>query len=174
MKLLQVFPTILAAAALLGCQSYQMHSANKARAVLDAKSGSNVTGAIDFTERDGKVLASGRVAGLKPNAAHGFHIHEKGDCSAPDAMSAGGHFNPDAAPHGGLTSPHHTGDMGNLMSDGKGEAVVNLELDMARLDNGKHGILDRAVVVHANPDDFKTQPTGNSGGRIACGLIKKA
>jgi len=175
MKLLKQVPAILGIAVLAACQSSPMQPAAKqARANLEAKSGSNVAGTVDFSERPDKVIVSTKITGLKPNANHGFHIHEKGDCSSPDAMTAGGHFNPDGKPHSGPMEPmHHAGDMGNLTADAKGEAVVSIEMDTVRLDDGKYGVLNRAVVVHANPDDFKTQPTGNSGGRIACGLIKK-
>ncbi|RJG06588.1 superoxide dismutase family protein [Noviherbaspirillum cavernae] len=172
---MKLFLALLGTAILAGCQSSPTQPAGKqARANLEAKSGSNVAGTVDFAERGDKVVVSTKVTGLKPNADHGFHVHEKGDCSSADAMTAGGHFNPDAKPHSHPKDPmHHAGDMGNLVSDGKGEAVVSIEVDTIRVDNGKFGILDRAVVIHASPDDYKTQPTGNAGGRIACGVIKK-
>jgi Cu-Zn family superoxide dismutase len=175
MKLIQLFPTLFGIAILAACQSSPMQPAAKqARATLESKSGSTVAGTVDFTERGDKVIVTTRVSGLQPNTVHGFHVHEKGDCSAPDAMSAGGHFNPDSKPHAGpMDSMHHAGDMGNLTSDGNGEANVSIEMDTIRVDDSQHGILNRAVVIHANPDDFKTQPTGNSGGRVACGVIKK-
>lgn len=172
MKLTLIFIGI---ALLAGCQSSPMQSGGKqARAVLEAKSGSNVAGQVDFAERGNKVLVSVKVRGLTPNSQHGFHVHEKGDCSAADGMSTGGHFNPDGHPHShAKKTPRHAGDMENLVANAKGEATATFELETIRVDNGRHGILDRAVIVHANPDDYMTQPTGNAGGRIACGLIRK-
>jgi Cu-Zn family superoxide dismutase len=165
----------LAGAALLaGCQSYPTASADKqARAELEPKSGSQVKGAVTFAERGDKVLVSAKVSGLKPSSQHGFHVHEKGDCSSPDGMSAGGHFNPDGHPHGHGKAPHHAGDMPNLIADGSGNAVASFEVEKLRVDDGKHGVLNHAVIVHANPDDYVSQPVGNAGGRLACGVIRK-
>lgn len=171
---------IIAAAGLLAlaaCQSGPLSgSGSQARAQLESKSNSSVKGQVSFTERgNNKVLVSVRASGLKPNSAHGFHVHEKGDCSAPDATSAGGHFNPDNHPHNHPSqASRHAGDMPNLTADAKGEVNTSFEIDTVKLDTGRHGIINRAVVIHAEPDDYRTQPTGNSGGRIACGLIAKA
>ncbi len=172
---MKLLPIVISAALLAACQSSPMQSGGKqARATLEPRSGSNVAGQVDFAERGDKVLVSVKVSGLKPNAQHGFHVHEKGDCSAPDGMSTGGHFNPDGHPHSHAKKmPRHAGDMENLVADAKGEAMATFELDTIRVDNGKYGIVDRAVIVHTNPDDYTTQPTGNAGGRIACGLIRK-
>ena len=111
------------------------------------------------------------VRGLKPNTEHGFHIHEFGDLSANDGMSAGGHFNPSKKKHSGPKTPHHhAGDLGNLKSDASGQAHLEITMkDVALF--GKEGILGRAVVIHADKDDFKTQPTGNSGDRVGVGVI---
>lgn len=165
---------VISAAALVGCQTYTGQTSKQARANLDAKSGSQVAGTVNFSERFDKVLVSVKVSGLKPNSQHGFHVHEKGDCSSADALSAGGHFNPDGNPHSHAgQAKRHAGDLVNLVADGKGEAIVSFEVDTIRVDDGKYGILNRAVIVHANPDDYVSQPVGNAGGRIACGLIKK-
>jgi len=111
------------------------------------------------------------VKGLKPNTEHGFHIHEFGDLSANDGMSAGGHFNPGKKKHSGPQTPnHHAGDMGNLKSDASGKAHLEITMNNVAL-FGKEGILGRAVVIHADKDDFKTQPTGNSGDRVGVGVI---
>jgi len=111
------------------------------------------------------------VTGLKPNTEHGFHIHEFGDVSANDGMSAGGHFNPSKKKHAGPKTPnHHAGDMGNLKSDASGKAHLEITMSDVAL-FGKEGILGRAVVIHADKDDFKTQPTGNSGDRVGVGVI---
>lgn len=166
---------LIGAVVLFGCQSFPMQSAGqRASATLEPKSNSSATGRVDFAQRGDKVRVTAKVSGLKPNSQHGFHIHEKGDCSAPDATSAGGHFNPDGNPHAHPgNAKHHAGDMHNLKADSKGEATASFEIDTVRVDGGKHGIVDRAVIVHAQPDDFTTQPTGNAGGRIACGIIRK-
>jgi Cu-Zn family superoxide dismutase len=166
---------LIGAATLVACQSNPSQSPGKqARANLEAKSGSNVAGNVDFTENGDKVRVSVKVSGLKPNSQHGFHVHEKGDCSSADALTAGGHFNPDGNPHSHAgEAKRHAGDLVNLVADGNGESTASFEVDIIRVDDGKDGILDRAIVVHANPDDYVSQPVGNAGGRIACGLIKK-
>lgn len=128
-------------------------------------------GLIHFTKSGDKIKVEAMLEGLKPGP-HGFHIHEKGDCSAPDFSSAGGHFNPTQKPHGGIdASEKHGGDMGNIIADAKGKATLSLELSGLTM-GGTDGILGKAVIVHENADDFKTQPTGNAGGRIACGVIQ--
>lgn len=142
---------------------------------LQPTQGSNVSGTATFVERSGKILVDARVKGLTPGQ-HGFHIHEKGDCSGPDAMSAGGHYNPTSEPHGGPDSArHHAGDLGNLTADANGDASASTTLDTARFNLGKLGantIAGRALVIHADPDDLSGQPAGNSGKRVACGIIK--
>lgn len=167
--------SLLSIAALTGCQMMSSGSnPNQARATLDSKSGSSVAGHVDFQEAKDKVRVTANFAGLKPNSEHGFHIHEKGDCSAPDATSAGGHFNPDGQPHGHpRQGKRHAGDMPNLVANDKGVASASFDLTDVRLDDGKQGILNRAVVVHAKPDDYQSQPAGDAGPRIACGVIKK-
>ena len=120
---------------------------------------------------DGQVMVHARVSGLKPNAEHGVHIHEKGDCASTDGTSAGGHFNPDGKPHGPQTAAHHAGDLPALKADANGVADVRFALAGVSVSPGTTSIVEHAVIVHANPDDYATQPTGNSGGRIACGVI---
>jgi Cu-Zn family superoxide dismutase len=111
------------------------------------------------------------LEGLPPGE-HGFHVHENGDCSAPDASSAGGHFNPTQHPHGAPEAPErHMGDLGNITADAGGKAQVTRTFTGVQLD-GDNGIVGKAVIVHAAPDDFKTQPTGNAGARLACGVIR--
>ena len=119
------------------------------------------------------VHITGEVGGLKPGDSRGFHIHEKGDCSAADATSAGGHFNPGAQPHGRAgQGAHHAGDADNLVADGKGVAKVNVHQSGVTLGGGAaNDIAGRAVIVHAKADDYTSQPTGDAGGRIACGVI---
>jgi Cu-Zn family superoxide dismutase len=113
-----------------------------------------------------------QLTGLAPNSEHGFHVHEKGDCSAPDATSAGPHFNPGGAQHGRPGSGmHHMGDLMNLRADAKGAVSAEVELAGLTLSPGPNSIVGRALVVHRDPDDYASQPAGNSGPRIACGVI---
>ncbi|MFZ5509805.1 MAG: superoxide dismutase family protein [Pseudomonadota bacterium] len=162
---------IAASAIVAGCAS--VYSGPIAEATLAPTRGNSASGMVTFAARGDKVQVSARVSGLTPGG-HGFHIHEKGDCSAPDATSAGGHFNPGGQPHGHPDQgPHHAGDMPMLVADGYGNATLSAELASVSLGEGANGIIGKAVVVHAAPDDFKTQPTGNSGARVACGVITR-
>lgn len=143
-----------------------------AEARLAPTAGNTTTGTVIFTQMSYGVRVSANVSGLTPGP-HGFHIHEKGDCSAPDGLSAGGHFNPGGKPHGHpLKGEHHAGDMPMLEADSNGNARLSADLPGVMLE-GPAGIVGRGVIVHAAPDDFKTQPTGNSGARMACGVIVK-
>jgi Cu-Zn family superoxide dismutase len=144
-----------------------------ATATLEPRSGSNVRGTVTFTQIGDVVRVTGAVTG-HTKGPKGFHIHEKGDCSAPDAMSAGGHFNPHKSKHGGPYDPaKHAGDLGNLNFDAAGVAKINFTVgDISVSRDRPDGIIGRAVVVHAVADDLKTDPTGNAGGRVACGVIK--
>jgi superoxide dismutase, Cu-Zn family len=144
----------------------------KAVAVLKSADGAGVAGTIGFAAVEGGVRVSGRVTGLTPGS-HGFHVHEKGDCSAADFTSAGGHFNPSGDPHAGPTdAKRHAGDMGNIEADKDGVAEINY-LDAKLSFEGAESLVGRGVIVHAKPDDLKTQPTGNAGGRVACGVIEE-
>jgi len=142
-------------------------------ASLAPTAGNQASGTVWFVQQGPQVLVRGRVTGLKPNQEHGFHVHEKGDCSAPDATSAGGHFNPDGKPHGPQGAPHHAGDLPALKADASGAANIRATIDGSVL-AGANALAGKGVIVHANPDDYTTQPTGNSGGRIACGVIGTA
>jgi superoxide dismutase, Cu-Zn family len=135
--------------------------------------GNTASGSVALTAHEDGVGLTGVIQGLKPSSEFGFHIHEKGDCSAPDASSAGGHFNPTKANHGNPeTGPHHAGDMMNIKSDEQGVAQVDTRALGATLHSGQPtDVLGKAVVVHESPDDYTTQPSGNSGARIACGVI---
>jgi Cu-Zn family superoxide dismutase len=134
--------------------------------------GNVVSGTLYFGPAEGGVRVWGTLTGFGGAGEHGFHVHENGDCSAPDATSAGGHFNPTAADHGAPGADHsiHVGDMGNIVADETGTAVVDMVLANLSLE-GETSVLGRGVIVHANADDFTTQPTGNSGPRIGCGVI---
>lgn len=146
--------------------------ASRATAVLAPASGSLVSGTLTFTTMGDGVHVGGEIGGLKPGA-HGFHVHEHGDCSAADASSAGGHFNPTNAPHGRAgAGPHHLGDADNIQADANGVARVDKHLSDVTLGTGRaNDIAGRAVIVHADPDDYASQPAGNAGARVACGLI---
>ena len=145
-----------------------------ASVVLEPKSGSSVKGQLKVVEADRGVRITGEVSGLAPGQ-HGFHIHAVGDCSAPDAESAGAHFNPASMRHGGTKSrERHAGDLGNIQANAAGVAkvdVTGVELSLAA--DRANGIRGRALVVHAQPDDEKSDPGGNSGARVACGVIPK-
>jgi superoxide dismutase, Cu-Zn family len=147
--------------------------ARRAVVHLTAASGSLVSGTLQLAGNARGVRISGVVGGLAPGSSHGFHVHETGNCSAADAASAGGHFNPDASVHGRAGSRHHhAGDIDNLVAGWDGIAHVDLQLAGVTLgDGGRDDIAGRAFVVHAAPDDYRTQPSGNSGARIACGVI---
>jgi superoxide dismutase, Cu-Zn family len=145
-----------------------------ATAILAPTKGNSVSGTVNFTQKGDMVLVEAKINGLKPNGTNGFHVHEKGNCSAPDASSAGGHFNPSSTQHGGPAgAARHGGDLGNLKADSNGYAQVSLEIGGVSLGTGPNSIIGKAVIVHAGADDLKTQPSGNSGARVACGLISK-
>ena len=146
--------------------------AAKARAALQPKSGSGVSGEVSFEEKSGGVLVRLNLAGA-PAGAHGFHIHEKGDCSSADGLSAGGHFNPLKTPHGGPGDvKRHAGDLGNVTADASGAVKRESLFAGFTLGWGPTSALGKAVVLHAKADDLKSQPTGDAGGRIACGVIE--
>ncbi|MGO4259758.1 superoxide dismutase family protein [Lysobacter sp. TAB13] len=149
-------------------------TAQSATVVLASASGSLVSGKLTLRPMGDGVHLTGEIGGLAPNSTHAIHIHEKGDCSAADASSAGGHFNPAGQPHGQVDhGAHHAGDMDNLVANAEGVAQVNAHASGVTLGGGApNDIAGRGVIVHASADDYKTQPTGNAGGRLACGVIK--
>lgn len=131
----------------------------------------SVTGTVEFKETDDGIEVTANLEGLK-KGSHGFHIHENGDCSAPDAKSAGGHFNPGNHQHGSPEAEErHGGDLGNLTAGKDGKATATLTVKGITLKDGDASIVGKGVIIHAKADDFKTQPTGNAGDRIACGVI---
>jgi Cu-Zn family superoxide dismutase len=148
-------------------------TARMAIANLAPASGSLVSGKLMLMPMDNGVHVSGDIGGLAPGSSHGFHIHETGDCSAADASSAGGHFNPTASMHGKAEAgAHHAGDIDNIVADASGVAHVNAHVMGISLGGGAaNDIAGRAFVVHAAADDYATQPSGNSGARIACGVV---
>ena len=162
---------LLTAAALAGCQSMTASGPTLASAGLAPTKGNKTVGEVTFEQVGAKLRVTAQVINLKPNQEHGFHIHEVGDCSSGDGMSAKGHFNPYGKPHG-QGAERHAGDMPNLKADANGRVRMTAELDVATATPGPASIIGRAVIVHADADDYKTQPTGNAGARLACGVIK--
>ena len=121
------------------------------------------------------LVVRGEVRGLAPNSEHGFHVHEKGDCSSGDGMSTGGHFNPGSQPHGRhAVGMHHVGDLPSLQADGRGVAQFSFESTSIALGSGANDVIGKGLIVHRDPDDFSTQPTGNAGPRLACAVIARS
>lgn len=168
---------LVAAAALAGCQTGTQPPPDemaRATAQLQPTQGSKTVGEATFEDMGGnRVHVVVIVHRLKPNSEHGFHIHEAGDCSSGDGMSAQGHFNPLGKPHGSPASAeHHAGDLPALKSDKNGVAKLDTVVGGITVAPGPTSIVGRGLIVHADPDDFKTQPNGNSGARLACGVIQ--
>jgi len=145
----------------------------KAVAVIYPTAGNKATGVVVFTSvGEGRIKVVADIEGLSPNGKHGFHIHQFGDCRAPNGKSAGGHYDPEHTSHHGRPSDdvRHTGDMGNLLANATGEAHYERSLEDVTIAGDLNPILGRGVIVHAKEDDFG-QPTGNAGSRIGCGVI---
>lgn len=142
--------------------------------VMEAKSNSTAKGEAYFTQENGKVKLEAKFGGLKPGT-HAIHLHEKADCSAADGTSAGGHWNPTHQKHGkwGDADGYHKGDIGNLEANADGNASISMETDEWCIGCGDENkdILGKSIIIHEVADDFKTQPTGNAGGRVACGGV---
>jgi Cu-Zn family superoxide dismutase len=154
--------------------SGQTMPAGTATAAIEGRSGSSLSGTATFMMHGGMMMITINVKGAPPGQ-HAVHIHEKGDCSAPDAMSAGGHFNPNGHQHGSPDAPeHHAGDLGNLTvgEDGNGSLLIHTP-DLS-LTGAPNSVVGRSLVIHEKVDDFVTQPSGNSGARIGCGVIQSA
>ncbi|HUP95615.1 MAG TPA: superoxide dismutase family protein [Burkholderiales bacterium] len=167
--------TLIAASAVIVLCACQTMSQQGPRASADLKptKGSNTSGQATFTQVADKVRVVVEVQGLKPGAEHGFHIHEVGDCSSGDGMSTKGHFNPFGKAHGHHTSAeHHAGDLPSLRADSSGRAKINVDIPMISVTPGAGSVVGRGLIVHADPDDYKTQPTGNAGARVACAVIQ--
>lgn len=145
----------------------------RATVELQPTEGSAVRGTLTFTAENGGVRLSGSIDGLEPGSVRGFHLHEFGDCSAPDAMSAGGHWNPQGHDHGRRShGVFHAGDMDNLVADATGSAPVDYLLEGLEIGTGSAmDVVGRSVIVHKGTDDYVSQPTGDAGARAACGTI---
>lgn len=144
---------------------------SEAVAVLSPTQGNKVKGVVRFTQQGDSVKVVATIEGLNPGQKHAMHIHANGDCSAPDATSAGGHYNPDNHPHGlPEKDQRHAGDLGNVQADFSGKAKYEVTVKNITIMGGKNPIAGRGVIVHAKPDDGG-QPVGNAGDRIACGVV---
>jgi Cu-Zn family superoxide dismutase len=173
--------SLAAAATLSACGAmhggmHAMHghgSGPMARAALEPTKGNTTAGTVMFHANADGVFMHARVTGLKPGQEHGLHIHEKGDCASGDGMSTGGHFNPTAKPHGPQDADHHAGDLPALKADANGVVDLKVAVRGLAIGQGATDIVGRGLIVHAMPDDYKTQPTGNSGARIACAVIQR-
>jgi superoxide dismutase, Cu-Zn family len=160
------------AALLAACQSTP-DAPPRATAALQPTKGNKTFGEATFEQAGDKVRVVVFAQGLRPDAEHGFHIHEAGDCSSGDGMSAKGHFNPHGKPHGDPKSAErHAGDLPSLKAGKDGRAKLDVTVDAISLGQGPANIIGRGLIIHADPDDYKTQPTGNAGARLACGVIK--
>ena len=164
--------TLLFVAAVFGGCASMSADGPSAVATLQPTKGNQTSGTVTFTQVGNKVRVDADVKGLKAGAEHGFHIHEKGDCSSGDGMSTGGHFNPGGKGHAHhSTSERHAGDMPSLVADAQGNAKLSVTLDLLTVAPGATSVVGRGLIVHRDPDDYKTQPTGNAGPRIACAVI---
>ena len=163
---------LLPAALAAGCQLF---SAEQVGAVAELRPtrGHTASGTVYFQQVGARVHVHAVVTGLRPGREHGFHVHEAGDCSAADGSSARGHFNPYGKPHAHYSAPErHAGDLPALKAAKNGRAKVDAEVDIITVTPGPASIIGRAVIVHADADDYRTQPTGNAGARLACGVIR--
>lgn len=177
-KILILLTAVIAFAIVYGCKC-KTNSKDAAQNTLkidfQSKSGSSVTGNAVFSEKNGKVTFTAKLSGLKPGA-HAIHIHEKSDCSAADASSAGGHWNPTFKNHGKWGSDaYHKGDIGNFTADASGNGSITMTTDEWCIGCGDatKDVLGKGLIVHEGADDFTTQPSGNAGGRVACSAIIK-
>jgi len=169
-------PLAVAAVFTVGCASMGMGTGSGPTAVakLEPTKGNSAKGTVTFTQVGDKVRVVANLSGLKAGSPHGFHVHEKGDCSSGDGMSAGGHYNPAGKPHGSLSTDHHAGDMPNITADSSGNASVNVEVPGLSIGSGSADIVGKGLIVHRDPDDYTSQPAGNAGPRIACAVIMKS
>ena len=142
---------------------------------MQSKSGSDFNGEVYFSQIGDKLIMEGKFTGLTPNGTHAIHLHENADCSSDDGMSAGGHWNPTGEAHGEWDHEDgfHQGDIGNLVADENGEATLTFQTDRWCIgcDDDTMNIIGTSIIVHEAPDDFVSQPTGDAGGRIGCGVV---
>ena len=147
----------------------------EAVANIESRSDSHVTGKATFHEANGQVTLKIKIEGAEPGT-HAVHLHEKGDCTAPDGASAGGHWNPTHEGHGKwVASPFHRGDIGNIEVGADGKGTFTLTTDLWTIGGAPEtDVIGKGIIIHAKADDFTTQPTGNAGGRVGCGVVQSA
>ena len=161
---------ILSVSLLLLASCASMDSGPSAVATLAPTTGNTAAGTVTLKQANGVVEVTVNLTGV-PVGGHGFHIHDKGDCG-DNGNAAGGHFNPLGTAHGApAVDPHHAGDFGNVMADANGRVMTSFTTRSVTLDSASTSAIGHAIILHANPDDLATQPTGNAGGRIACGVV---
>lgn len=173
----------LAAVLVSGCatstpqsSTYEARAAGpRAIAALEPTKGNAAKGKVTFLQSGDLVVVTAELEGLKPGAEHGFHVHEKGDCSSGDGMSAAGHYNPAGRPHGDhrAAGDRHAGDLPNIKADAGGRALVNFTVGGISVGGAQADIVGRGLIVHRDPDDYKSQPAGNAGPRVACAVIQR-
>ena len=163
---------LAAVSVLLAASCASMTKGPTATASLASTSGSSASGTVSFTQvGDDQIEVKVQLAGV-PQGVHGFHIHEKGDCG-DNGNAAGGHFNPSGEPHADPgAAAHHAGDFGNVTAAPDGTVSATFITRSITLGSAANSAVGRAVILHANPDDLTTQPTGNAGARIACGVVQ--
>ena len=172
----KLLASAVVAAIAAGCAAMGQQGGPSARADLEATQGNSAKGTVIFRQSGERVRVSASLSGLKPDAEHGFHVHEKGDCTSGDGMSAGGHYNPAGKPHGDYrqAGERHAGDMPNIRADAYGNAEASFETTGITIGGGAGDIVGKGLIVHRDPDDYKSQPAGNAGPRVACAVIKKS
>jgi Cu-Zn family superoxide dismutase len=165
------YAVLSALSVLLFSSCASMSTGPSASATLGSTSGSTATGTVQLTQlADGSVRVTADLTGVPPGV-HGFHIHDKGECG-DNGNAAGGHYNPGATAHGAPTAdPHHAGDFGNVTADAAGRVHAEFTTRSITVAAGPNSAVGHAIILHANPDDLVTQPTGNAGARIACGVV---
>jgi Cu-Zn family superoxide dismutase len=164
---------LLAISVLLFAACASMSTGPSASATLSSTSGSTATGTVKLAQlSDGSVRVTADLTGVPPGT-HGFHVHVKGDCG-DYGNAAGGHFNPHTTEHGAPSADqqhHHAGDFGNVIADASGRVHTQFETFSITVAPGPTSAVGHAIILHANPDDLVTQPTGNAGAHIACGVV---
>jgi Cu-Zn family superoxide dismutase len=163
---------LLSVSILLLASCASMSGGPSASATLSSTSGSTASGMVQLTQlADGSVRVTADLTGV-PAGTHGFHIHDKGECG-DNGNAAGGHYNPTATAHGAPSAdPHHAGDFGNVTADANGRVHTEFTTRSITVVAGPNSAVGHAIILHANPDDLVTQPSGNAGARIACGVVQ--
>jgi Cu-Zn family superoxide dismutase len=149
------------------------NNVKNATAIIVSKSNSQITGKVEFHERNGKVRMKAIISNASPGD-HAIHIHVNGDCNSEDGTSAGGHWNPTNEPHGKWEAESfHRGDIGNISVNKNGKGSISRETDLWCIgcEDDQKNILGKAIIIHQGPDDFSSQPAGAAGARIGCGEI---